>query len=301
MSAAAGGETVAMTAPGGFGTGAIATNAGYIDSAIPRTLFRLRADAAWDADEPDRAEFLYAKCGCFRFANGTPFFDPNAPGPGTVTENHVDYQEISQYFELAVSNRLSGFIEVPERIIELNDNHSQFAGIGDINVGFKAAAIAQAERYLTFQFRTYIPTGDAREGLGTDHVSLEPALLGYQQLSDRLVLEAELRDWIPVGGTDFAGNVTRYGVGLSYEIYNCRNIRIWPVIEIVGWTVLSGKESVPGPNPIADAAGDTIVNAKIGVRAYWGEHSDAYLGYGRALTDDVWYMNILRLEYRFLF
>ena len=38
---------------------------GYVDFAVPITQFRLRFDAAYDDNRPDRAEFFYGKCGCF--------------------------------------------------------------------------------------------------------------------------------------------------------------------------------------------------------------------------------------------
>jgi hypothetical protein len=50
-----------------------------------------------------------------------------------------------------------------------------------------------------------------------------------------------------------------------------------------------------------DASGDTIVNMKAGVRFFTGEHSNFYVGYGRALTGDVWYKDIIRVEMRLVF
>ena len=60
----------------------------------------------------------------------------------------------------------------------------------------------------------------------------------------------------------------RYGVGLSYEVFNNGYLRLSPVVEFVGWTALGGKESVVSPTgvQIQDAAGDTIVNGKLGLR-----------------------------------
>src|SRR5262249_39803735 len=151
--------------------------------------------------------------------------------------------------------------------------------------------VACDERYLTFQLKTFAPTGDAFRGLGTHHVSLEPAFLAYQRLTDRLAVEGEVRDWIPIDGTDFAGNVIRYGVGLSYDVIQGDCFRVTPVVEFVGWTVLGGKEAaVAGTQTTAvDASGDTIVNVKLGARVAYGEHNDIYVGYGRALTGTVWY------------
>jgi hypothetical protein len=48
------------------------------------------------------------------------------------------------------------------------------------------------------------------------------------------------------------------------------------------------------------ADGDTIVNVKIGLRYSTPAHT-AYVGYGRALTHEVWYEDILRAEYTYRF
>ena len=60
-----------------------------------------------------------------------------------------------------------------------------------------------------------------------------------------------------------------------------------PVVELVGWTVLSGQQSVltsPGAvERIEDASGDTILNAKAGARVSLTCDSDLYVGYGRCL------------------
>jgi hypothetical protein len=157
---------------------------------------------------------------------------------------------------------------------------------------------------VTFQFRTWIPTGHAEEGLGNDHISLEPALLVYQKMDERLTLEGELRYWIPIDGTDFAGDIVRYGVGASYLIHDDGCVQIRPVVEVVGWTVLSGGATAVSPFNVVtveDAAGDTIVNAKVGVRATFDGNLDLYAGYGRPLTGDRWYENVLRFELRYRF
>lgn len=99
-------------------------------------------------------------------------------------------------------------------------------------------------------------------------------------------------------------------------------MRIAPVNEFVGWTVLSGKQLNPGsadPNIIVpnsgpvSAVGETIVNYKLGLRIGFGEYSNPgggsglndrhslYFGYGHALTGDHWYRDMVRAEYNFWF
>jgi hypothetical protein len=266
------------------------SSVGYIDSAIPGDVFRFRFDAADNDRRPTRAEFFYPR--------GGPV-GPGLPEP----ERSVDFQELSAYLEMATSDRLSAFVNVPVRLInpELNADHT---GLADLDAGFKFAFIQSEDQVATFQFRTYAPTGDSHRGLGTNHVTLEPALLLYNKLADRFGVESELRLWTPIGGTDFAGKIMRYGIGLHYDLVKTSQYTITPVAEFVGWTVLDGKETVVPPSGAAfihDAGGETILNAKLGVFVKFGERADVYAGYGRPLTGDRWYENTVRLQFRLFY
>ena len=81
-------------------------------------------------------------------------------------------------------------------------------------------------------------------------------------------------------------------------------MRIRPVVEFVGWTVLDGQATFatsPGLFAVEDVDGDTIVNAKFGVRLGIDDRKDLYVGYGRCLTGDRWYEDIIRIELRHFF
>ena len=52
---------------------------------------------------------------------------------------------------------------------------------------------------------------------------------------------------------------------------------------------------------VEEADGTTIVNLKLGARIDRGRSDSVCVGYGVALTDDVWYDDILRVEYRYTF
>lgn len=134
-------------------------------------------------------------------------------------------------------------MEVPLVFVDPTINASA-SGVGDINFGFKYAFIHDAQHTMSFQFRTYVPTGDSHLGLGTGHVSLEPAFLYHQWLNDYVTVFAEFRDWIPIDGGPNAGNVIRYGVGTAWMVYKDANRWVAPVVEVVGWTCLSGLETV---------------------------------------------------------
>src|SRR3990172_2529716 len=106
---------IALTAPSvGFAQARSSltsnSNVNYIDTAIVGRMLRFRFDAAYRNNVPDRAEFFYAKCGCFRELG----LDPNAPGPPKL-ESNVDYQMLEMRLEELIAPRLSGFLEVPAR------------------------------------------------------------------------------------------------------------------------------------------------------------------------------------------
>jgi hypothetical protein len=285
---------------GGAGLGeTVAVKGAYIENAVPVTMFRLRFDAGYRNNRPDRASFFYPKCGCF----GTL----DALGP-PLPETSVDYQELTPYLEVALSDRFSVFADIPIRFInpEVNANAT---GISDVSFGGKYALIRNERRVLSLWMRTIAPSGGFREGLGTAHWWLEPGLLYLEQMSPRWQVFGEFRDQIFLSRrTDFTGNVLRYGLGTSYIVADGRWGYVAPVVEAVGWTALSGKELAE--DQAVSASGATIVNGKFGLRIGFGEpaigqffatRSDLYVGYARALTGEVWYKDMLRLEYRFFF
>jgi hypothetical protein len=297
---------------------------GYIENAIVGSQLRFRTEAGFNAEFPDRAEFFYAKCGCYQSnlaGSGLPAYDPKAPGPGPGVVTRLNFQQLFFEGEYAFKGRVSLFVEVPVRWIQPTGFVPGFgsfgnqSGLGDVRAGFKAALFASSSRYLTFQLKGYFPSGDASKGLGTNHYSIEPAVLYYQALSQRLAVESEFGIWHPIGGSAgvvsastsaperFAGNVLFYGVGPSYELLSGERVRFAPVVEIVGWSVLGGFQTVwVSPTEIGDpASGTNIVNIKIGGRLGLGAHNSFYIGYGRALTSAVWYTDTVRFEYRYSF
>lgn len=302
----------------GFGVGSgVGTGGGiggYIDSAILRDQVRFRFDSAFGNNKPDRAEYFYGKCGCFRVLGA----DPAAPGPAPAAgpqliETNVDYQSFILDVEKKLTPNISAVLEVPSLLLnpDINDNTG---GFGDLRAALKLSLLHDDSQAYTFQLRTYIPTGDADRGLGTNHVSLEPALLVYKEVNDRVTFEAELRDWIAIGGSSadgtgfvgesfFAGNVLQYGLGLGFDVIDDPDQRLTPIIEVVGWTLLDGLASSSTDGTLATLVldkvdGDTIVNIKGGIRFSDSAFGSIYGGYGTALTNERWYNDILRVEYR---
>lgn len=287
---------------------------GYVEDATIESKVRLRFDSALHDTAPDRAEFFYAKCGCYSgLPANNPAFDPDAPGPRPGAADDVNFRQLFLEGEFAVDTRVSIFGQIPIRwllpqsfIPGTGGSFPNQTGFGDVRVGVKLGAVDSDVTAVTAKLQLYLPTGDAAKGLGTDHASVEPAMLFLQQLSDIVTLESQVGLWLPIGGAapvptsaegHFSGTVFFYGIGPSFTVYETDRVRFAPVIELVGWRVQDGNQtSAEG----SDASGTNIVNLKIGARAIFGQAS-VYAGYGHALTDRTWYDNIFRLEYRHSF
>jgi len=275
---------------------------GYVEDAAVGNEIRLRFDAGWNINSSDRAGFYYAQCtfGCHPATFAKP-----------VLAN-LRYQEIHVNVEHALSRRISLFIDGSGRGIQPNggvvsptltslpslllDSHN---GAGDTQAGLKLAPIASPSGYLTFQFRSYLPTGNAKHGLGTDHYSIEPSVLFTRKITSEIALSGQFSAWHPLGGLAVSGDVLTYGAGANYQFRIRDNLRVSPVVEFVGWRVLSGLvSSASEPDPTSAVA--TIVNGKIGARIQ-GRNNSFYAGFGRQLSHVGWYRDLLRVEYSYYF
>jgi len=301
-----------------------ASMVGYIENAVVGSEVRVRFDAAFNDEFPDRAEFIYGKCGCYStlFKPGDAAYDANAPGPRPGVPNNVNFQALSFMGEYAPkgNRRFSAFIQIPFRWLQPQGltaglpgetvAFSNGAGISDVEAGLKFALLATPKRYLTAQLKSYFPSGSALHGLGTNHYSIEPALLYYQRFSHKFELEGELGGWLPIGGSTgvsttpgvpssqgFAGNIFFYGFGPSYRLIDRDQFRLAPVIELIGWSVTGGEQT----GSTLQASGTNIVNLKIGARMSFHTRNSVYVGYGFPLTSADWYNDILRVEYRYSF
>ncbi len=266
----------------------------YIDPARAFTHFRMRFDAATDNSTLDRAEYLFAKSGAFRIAG----LDADAAGL-PLPETDADFFDARGYLELAAGRNISAFVELPVRFLDF-DNNEDTSGLGDLNFGVKGVLLTNGEDFVTVQLTTHVPTGDADRGLGTDHLSFEPGVLFHEQSTDRLSFYGEVRYWMPLDGSDFAGDVLRYGVGSAFDLGYGRRERekITAVGEVVAWSILDGAMlNANDPTPPIQSATDTIVNFNVGLRYALNENSFAGT-WGHAMTDDVWFEEIFRLEYR---
>lgn len=264
---------------------------GFIDAATIGNRVRFRSDMNFANYRFDRAMYYSAANQFAPGGTGLPF-----------PEKRVDMYELAMYGEYAFSDRVSVFMEVPFRFLN-PDQNARANSFGDWNTGFKVAYFVQPDLVQTFQTRLSIPIGAEQKGLGNGIATLEPALLVWQKLSKDWVLEAELRDWITLAGGDFAGNVLRYGGGLSYNLVDVPGeYTIRPVVEAIGWTVLRGQQtkfinSFPSTLELHKAGGVSIFNLAAGLR-FGTPRAEWYLGYSRAITEAAWFRDAIRLELR---
>lgn len=286
---------------GGADVGPLVPQNGYIETAMPVTMARVRFDSAYNSNRPDRGEFFYAKA---LIAGGA-----NARGPGAA-ERSIDYQELITTGEVAFTKRFSAFFNLPVRFLNPDVNLNA-SGIGDVSFGGKYAFIYNPRRIATLFLQFQAPSGSLSNGLGNGNWWIEPGLLYLEQINRKWQVFGEFRFLTPLGTrSDFTGNLLRYGFGSSYIALQGQWGYVAPVAEVVGWTVLSGKETDLSTLQVVGAAGDTIVNAKFGLRIGFGSpkpcssylsRGDMYIGYGRALTGEVWYKDMLRFEVRRFF
>lgn len=263
------------------------TYVSFIDSAVPRNLVGLRFEAAYNNRQPMRAEY-YHPAGGVPGSTGFPF-----------VETRIDYQELTSYAEYALMPWFSVFIEAPYRWLnpEINANRS---GPSDVHYGMKLCTWSDENFIATILLRLYQRSARV-DALGTSHWSVEPGLLASYRINSNFHLEGEFRYWIPLTANEFAGDILRYGLGLSY---GQKGSGFWyaPVAEGIGWTLLSGQTMIatsPTDFIVQPARGQTIVNAYLGMRFGYGPNLDFYAGYGRSLTGDFWQRDIYRFEMRF--
>ena len=296
---------------------------GYIEDSTIGTGLRLRFDSARHITAPDRAEFFYSKCGCYAgLPRNLAVYDPDAPGFPSAIMTDTNAQHLYILGEYGfMQNRASVFGELPVRwlkpqtYISTGGIFDDQSGISDLRLGAKFGLMATDRGQATVLLRFTVPTGDAAKGLGTDHASFEPALVVSNALNDRVGLEAQFGAVLPTGGSaglptsspdKFSGQVLYYGIGPSFDVYSSSTVRFAPVVELVGWRVLSGFQTgnpdlLTGPDTGFAKAKDVapnIVNIKVGARLIMRDAASIYVGYGKHLTDAAWYDDIFRIEYR---
>lgn len=262
----------------------IANAAFWVESARPVTQTRYRWDMAFDMIYPDRAEYIWPQVG--------------AIGPA-VAPNSLMFHELSMYSEVANGN-FSFFVDTPYRSYNTDaDVHA--AGFTDINLGTKSLLFDCDLLQITFQFRTWIPSGNGLKGLGTEHVSLEPSLLMALNLAPDTYAQAQIAEWIPVGADGGAGAILHYHASLNQVLWRWQpSIPIIGTLEANGWSFQDGQYTSPTLGQ-QSASGETYVSAGPGIRVVVCDKIDFGIGSAFAVTENHWGEQTLRSEFRWRF
>jgi hypothetical protein len=166
-----------------------AANASFFaDYARPRTVTRVRYDNLENMVRPDRNLFWMGAVTPTRTTNKR-----------AITDLRARLQEVYVYQE-AASARGSFFIEYGYRQLNSSFMPTQ-AGFSDLNFGIKSLFFDCELLQLSFQFRTFTPTGNSTLGLGTGHFSLDPSILASLKLGPDTYLQGQFGNWIPIGAT----------------------------------------------------------------------------------------------------
>jgi hypothetical protein len=231
---------------------------------------------------------------------GQPPRPPHRPRPVKPHSwTAIDYSQISLYYE-AAGEHGSFFIEEPYRAWTAETGGGA-GGFGDLNVGTKSVLFDSELLLLTFQFKTYIPTGAANSGLGTGHTALEPSLLSALKLTEGAYLQGQLAQWIPIGGDPrYQGGVLHYHFSLNDAL--CRIAPDAPLIgllEFNGWSFQGGKYTDPFFG--TRGAGGSYFSLGPGLRLALGRRFDCGAAAAFALNDPHWANQLLRVEARVLY
>lgn len=299
---------------------AIADSAFFVDAARPVTQTRLRWDSAWNLTHPDRAEFFQARARTTpnQVGPGGPLARPGVGRGPAFVGNNIDYDDLVFVAEAATCDFGFGmFIEMLYRDLDPETAPSSPApavpssGFGDMNIGTKSMLIDCELTQFTFQFKTFLPTGNAGQGLGVGHVSLEPSFLNTLKLCDGCkpcYLQSQWSYWIPIAGDRlYQGNIFHEHYSVNKVLCQpCSGIRLIGTCELNHWQILGGNFTSPdfviGGAPVALSAAHTgFVSMGPGLRLFICDRIDFGVGTAFALTGTHWAEELIRAEFRWRF
>lgn len=298
----------------------------FVDAARPVTQMRWRYDAGFDYRGLDRSEFLMPR---FRVApnvlsmNGqvgpaNPGAAMGAPGKGPAfIAGRSNIEDLSLYTEGAIE-RFSIFIEMFYREFDPSTAPNSPApatpssGFGDLIIGTKSLLLDCELSQVAFQFKTFIPTGNFTQGLGTGHVSLEPALLGTCKLASDCFFQWQTAYWIPIGGDQlYQSNIWHNHASFNKVLCKpCTGTQLIGTMEFNEWTIFQGAYTSPdfligaagvGIAPPAISATTGIFSMGPGLRLVICTYLDFGVGTAFSMSGDHWAKQLVRSEFRWRF
>ncbi len=275
---------------------ALPNNAFFVDQVRPVTQMKLGADFGWTLPFPDKAELFWAQ----ENAKGPKAF-PGA-APGTPGEKNVVYQDVYLYTEAAV-DKFGLFVYMPYRHVS-PDLYPAASGFGDMAIGTKSMLLDCELIQFTFQFRTWLPTGNFTKGIGTGHTSLEPSFITAIKITDADYLQGQIAYLFPLGGTqEFEGSLVTWGLAYNRLLWHCgKDLQLVGSLESTLWWITNGlyTDPVTGLGLRAREL-SPMWNLGGGLRFVMCNTIDFGVGYSQAVTDDKFIGKLLRAEFRWRF
>jgi len=251
----------------------------FAPSVVETAISTANVGVQWQHDRglqtPDRAAF---------------YWGPPPLGPGF--DARVNTFDTRLRMELG-NERLMAITDLTMRSLDPTslDNTT---GIGDMQIGAKALLVDGKRLKLSTIFRTYLPTGVERKGLGTGHTSLEPGLLFRYCLSPRTFAFGEFKYWIPLGADpQYAGDVMTTGFAISTILRESDVYAFMPTFEMRTLSFLFGGRTL-ADGTVARIDGETVVEIYPGARLVLGPAGDTGLwelnvAGGVTVGDDQWF------------
>ncbi|HZU35535.1 MAG TPA: transporter [Gemmataceae bacterium] len=235
---------------------ALADAAYFVDAPRPVTQMKFRYDHVWHYPFPDKAELLWPRAdGMGKYVKNSAMALPD--------ERSVSYRDFYLINETAI-DRFGMSIAVPYRQMS-TETEAIFpgaSGLGDLIIGTKSLLIDCELLQFSFAFNTFVPTGNFTKGLGTGHVSLEPALLLALKVTPTLYLQSELAYRFPLGGDNqYQGPAFHYHMSLNQLLWNCGcDLKLIGTAELSGWEITGGAYTDPatGTPLSAKSVGDVL-------------------------------------------
>lgn len=264
----------------------LADSAFFTSAVRPQNQQRFRWDHGENLIRPDRAEYFWARA------------DGSGIGPSS-SPVALDYDTLRHYTEVA-HGPFGAWVDYSYQSLDIDGEHA--AGFGDLTIGTKTLLFDTRLVQFAFQFQTHVPAGSTTRGLGVGHVSLEPGLIFGLNLTPNSYLQAEVNEWIPIGGDSYySGALLRYNVAYNHVL--ARPHPCLPVVgtmEFAGWRFQDGAYTQPGGTvAVAPASGDTYLHAAAGVRLFFCDRADLGVTYATPATTDGWADKWIRSELRF--
>ena len=154
--------------------------------------------------------------------------------------------------------------DIPIRLLnpDVNGNNG---GIGDIQLVQKTRLMDGSRWQMTQILRTIFNSGNARKGLGTGHVSMEPGLFCRYKWSELTYMHSEACSAFPSAAIRCTPARVTWGIGLSHVWYETDTVAFIPTLEFVTSGFLTAS-SPAGRRPPVDVPGDDIFNLGPGFR-----------------------------------